>query len=76
MLKSFRNQITDTGLKEVTKFRQLTYLGLGFTQITDAGLKEVGPCKKLKVFRCEGTKVTEAGVAELQQAVPKCAVEH
>ena len=45
-------------------------------QITDAGLKEVGPCKKLKVFRCEGTKVTEAGVAELQQAVPKCAVEH
>ncbi len=70
-----RTKITDVGLKEVAKLRQLTLLDLTGTQITDAGLKEVAKLQKLKELDLTNAKtVTKEGVAELQKALPKCRI--
>ncbi len=72
-----RTKITDVGLKEVAKLRQLTLLDLTGTQITDAGLKEVAKLQKLKELDLTNAKtVTKEGVAELQKALPKCKISH
>jgi Leucine-rich repeat (LRR) protein len=60
-----RTKITDVGLKEVAKLRQLTLLDLTGTQITDAGLKEVAKLQKLTRLDLGTTKITDAGLKEV-----------
>ena len=69
-------QITDTGLKELTKLQKLENLNLGSTKITDEGLKDVAKLQKLKDLHLDNTKVTKAGVAKLQQALPECTIHY
>ncbi|MEC8989403.1 MAG: hypothetical protein VYB66_09150, partial [Verrucomicrobiota bacterium] len=63
-------KITDAGLKDVAKLKQLTNLilmGNPSTEITDAGLKELAKLQQLKDLYLGYTKVTKAGEAELQK---------
>ena len=69
-------KITDEGLKELPKLKQLTYLRLFSTQITDSSLKELAKLKQLTSLNLNNTKVTKAGVAELQKALSKCKITH
>ena len=58
-------KITDEGLKDVAKLRNLKFLDLTETQITDAGLKEVAKLQKLEQLYLIGTKITDAGLMDL-----------
>ena len=73
-LSLFNTKITDEGLKEVAKLKQLTYLNLADTQITDAGLNEVAKLQQLILLWLSDTKVTDAGVAASKKALPKCTI--
>lgn len=56
--------VTDAGLRQLTRLRQLEYLGLGGTSVTDRGLELVRHWKHLKRLELPaGT--TDAGVAAL-----------
>jgi hypothetical protein len=52
----------------------LKILLLQHTPVTDAGLKELASVKGLKKLVLYETKVTDAGAADLQKAMPKCAI--
>jgi hypothetical protein len=54
----------------------LKVLDLGNTQISDVGLKELAALTQLQGLICENTQVTKNGVAELQNALPKCKIDH
>ena len=63
-------QITDVGLKEAAKLKNLYWLSLGDTKITDAGLKEVAKLQNLTYLNLGNTQTTDVGlkdVAKLQQ---------
>ena len=63
-------KVTDAGLKEVAKLKQLKGLYLEGTEITDAGLKEVVKLKHLNFIALNLTQITDAGlkgVAKLKQ---------
>ena len=63
-------KVTDAGLKEVAKLRQLKGLYLEGTDITDAGLKEVTKLKQLNFLALNLTQITDLGlkgVAKLKQ---------
>ncbi len=69
-------RVTDSGLKFVKGLSRLEDLFVDGTQITDAGLQHlVGMCQ-LQELSLRDTKVTDAGVAKLQQALPKCSIDH
>ena len=63
-------KITDAGLKEMAKFKNLKILDLSSTQITDAGLKELAKLQNLGILELYSTKITGVGVAELKKALP------
>jgi hypothetical protein len=65
---------TDTALKELKDFKQLTTLSLMHTSVTDAGLKELKSLKQLPSLHLTGTQVTDEGVADLQKALPDCTI--
>ena len=64
-------EITDVGLKEVAKLKQLTSLNLycseiSSSQITDAGLMEVVTLTNLTMLNLDGQKkITDKGLKEL-----------
>ena len=58
-------KITDEGLKELPKLKQLTYLRLFSTQITDASLKELAKRQQLTAIDLGLTQITDAGLKEL-----------
>lgn len=58
-------EITDAGLKELVRFKELQYLYLGRTPVTDAGLKELTGIKQLQVLYLPDNKVSNAGLKEL-----------
>src|SRR5262249_33382989 len=60
----FLYQVTDQGLKELARFKNLERLGLG-KNVTDAGLKELAGLKSLQILWLTHTKVTDAGMKEL-----------
>ena len=49
-------------------------LDLSHSDVTDAGLKDLAGLNNLTAVYLEDTKTSAAGVAELNQALPKCAV--
>jgi len=58
--------ITDSGLKDVAKCRQLNIFILdGFQEITDLGLKEVAKLKQLTVLWLGGNEITDSGLKEV-----------
>ena len=67
-------RVTDAGLKEVAKLKNLEVLQLEGAQISDAGLEQVAKLKGLEYLLLVGTRVTAVGVAELQKALPKCTI--
>jgi Leucine-rich repeat (LRR) protein len=70
-------KITDEGLKELPKLKNLTYtLNLSFTQITDASIKELAKLKNLKNLTLMNTQITDTGAAELKKAMPNCIILH
>ena len=64
-LDLYRTNISDAGLKEVAKLRQLIVLGLSRTNISDAGLKELTKCKKLEGLSLDSTQISDAGLKGL-----------
>ena len=58
-------QITDVGLKEAAKLKNLYWLSLGDTKITDAGLKELAKLQQLGWLYLSDTKITDAGLKEV-----------
>jgi hypothetical protein len=68
--------ITDIGLRHLEGLAQLKVLWLNRAEVTDAGLPHLGKLTQLEELRLKGTKVTDAGVKKLQQALPKCAIDH
>ena len=69
-------KLSNKGLKEVTKLKQLKILYLAGTKISDAGLKEIAKLRQLNDLDLDGTKVTEKGVGELKNALPKCYISY
>lgn len=59
--------ITDTGIAEIAKHRNLQSLFLSYTALTDEGLKKVQGIKSLKRVWMEGTKITDAGMEGFRQ---------
>jgi hypothetical protein len=79
LLKSlglFGTEITDAGLIQLTPLAKLRSLDLSFTQITDAGLSTLAGFSQLEELNLRGTEVSEDGVKKLQNALPKCMIEH
>ena len=58
-------KLTDEGLKELPKLKQLTYLRLFSTQITDASLKELAKRQQLTAIDLGSTQITDTGLKEL-----------
>ena len=58
-------KVTDAGLKEVAKLKQLKGLYLEGTDITDVGLKEVAKLKQLNFLALNLTQITDVGLKEV-----------
>lgn len=67
-------QITDEGLEHLGKLSQVTELRFQSDRCTDAGLKHLHGLKQLKVLAIYSDRFTDEGIAELQRALPNCAV--
>lgn len=68
--------VTDAGLVHLQGLSQLQAMYLQNTQVTDAGLVHIQGLSQLNVLDLRNTKVTDQGVKKLQQALPKCKIEH
>lgn len=73
-LFAFLSQFTDEGLKHLVPLKSLTEIVLSQTHVTNAGLKYLKKLPKLRRVQLEETHVTEVGKAELEKALPRCAV--
>jgi hypothetical protein len=59
-------EVTGTGLKQLTAFKNLTTLDLSCSSVTDTGLKELAALNNLTSLNLgAAVKVTDAGVMEL-----------
>lgn len=58
-------RVTNAGLKELAKLKNLQMLKLFSTEVSDAGLKELVGLHKLQMLDLSYTKVTNAGLKEL-----------
>ena len=58
-------RLTDTGLKGLERFKNLTELELHATEVTDDGLKQLRGFHKLTLLSLSYTKVTDSGLKEL-----------
>jgi hypothetical protein len=58
-------QITDAGLKDVAKLKNLKDLDLRAAQITDAGLKDIAKMQQLRRLRLNSTQITDAGLKDI-----------
>ena len=65
--------VTDAGLKELTAFKELTWLHLS-GHVTDASLEQLKGYKKLSTIYVGSSRMTKTGAAELQKALPDCRV--
>lgn len=61
-LKLGNTKITDGGVKELAKLKNLNKLHLEYTAITDAGLNDLKNLQYLEYLNLVGTKVTDAGL--------------
>lgn len=61
-LKLGHTKITDGGLKELAKLKNLNKLHLEYTGVTDAGLNDLKNLQYLEYLNLVGTKITDAGL--------------
>ncbi len=61
-LALYSTSLTDTGLKEIARLKQLRILNLGNTQVTDAGLTELTGLGQLEILSLSGNNVTGKGL--------------
>jgi internalin A len=73
-LNLFDLSVTDDGVKELARFKELTMVNLSCTGLSDAGLEVLKNLTRLKKIIVTDTKVTQAGVRELKKALPKCEI--
>jgi len=71
-----KTKITDEGLKELVRVKNLETLFLDGTGITDVGLKELYKLNELKILYLRNTKVTKKGVKELKDKLKNCDIKH
>jgi hypothetical protein len=69
-------KITGAGLKGLRRWSGLDYLDLRDTAITDASVEDIKALVALGALDLSGTKVTADGVRKLQEALPKCHINH
>ena len=73
--KAIRNVLgKPVGRLTESDLKRTRALMLNNTQITDEGLKDVAKLQNLTGLDLSRTQVTKAGVAELQKALPNCAI--
>ena len=46
------------------------------TEVTDAGLEHLKALTKLRYLNLEGTQFADDALEKLQQALPRCKIEH
>ena len=68
-------KVTDAGLERL-KLKWLNTLELDGTKVTDAGLEHLTNMNRLEWLILKRTRVTDEGVKKLQQALPKCQIDH
>ena len=64
-------RITDAGMSEIPRLKQLRFLHLIHVPITDAGLKPLHEMTWLESFYLDGGKVTDEGLSELIKKLPE-----
>ena len=67
-------QVTDEGIRELAKIKQIKKLTLSGPWITDSTLGELGKLTHLEKISVYKSKVTGDGYAKLQHALPGCNV--
>ncbi len=65
-LNMSRSQITDAGLDNLPKFKQLRRLYLDNTKVTDKALASIAKLPDLEYLNLYGTEVTDAGLDQLK----------
>jgi Leucine-rich repeat (LRR) protein len=69
-------QITDTGIKDIAKLKNLTQLVLnGNKGVTDASIPQLLQLKKLTYLDIYDLKLTPAGIKMLREGLPKCKIQ-
>jgi hypothetical protein len=76
VLYLWRTEVTDAGLVHLKGLTQLQSLNLLSTEVTDAGLVQLKGLTQLQSLDLRSTRVTDEGVKNLQQALPKCIIDH
>lgn len=64
-LELANSQMTDDGMRELSRFKHLHSLKLGYTNVTDAGLQHLAGLDKLQIVDLRSTKLSDAGAKEL-----------
>lgn len=73
-LRLDKTAITDAGLAHLERMDKLETLSLVGTGVTDAGLLHLKELHNLRYLWLHGTEVTDVGMADLQKALPDCAI--
>lgn len=68
--------VTDDGLRLLSRIRNVESVYLHSVPITDAGLQNLESLRSLKRLDLFYTNVTEEGVARFKQSVPGCKVQY
>src|SRR5262249_10251287 len=63
-----------SALKHLIPIHNLQHLFLASTPIDDSAVAHLKQIPSLRILRIQETKITAKGVAELQAALPKCAI--
>ena len=72
---SLRNtEITDNGLKPLTKLQFLQYINLSGTQVTDKSISTLASMKSLNEIYLWNSQVTESGAEKLRESLPEAKI--
>ena len=74
VLSLSNTQVTDVGLRHLTRLTNLEELYIANTQISDTGLEHLKGLTNLGLLDLYGTQVTDEGVQKFKQVLPNCEV--
>lgn len=75
-LRLMGSEVTDDGLRQLSRLRNLEDIRLDGMDVTDNGLEHLAEIKTLRLVSVLGTKVTADGVAKLKPSLPNCTITH